>query len=92
MRLILAGLIILLLLIQSVFWFGRHGVLDLRHLQNQVEVMGEENEKQREKNRKMTAVVKDLKHGYEVVEGRARSELGMIKQGEVFFQTIERQQ
>ena len=40
----------------------------------------------------MTAVVKDLKHGYEVVEGRARSELGMIKQGEVFYQTIERQQ
>lgn len=92
MRLILAGLFVLFLLIQYVFWFGQHGMLDLWHLQNQVETMEEENEIQRDKNRKLTAVVKDLKHGYEVVEGRARSELGMIQKGEVFYQTIEREE
>ena len=50
----------------------------------------DENATLRERNAALAAEVRDLKQGTAAIEERARSELGMIKDGEIFFQTIEK--
>lgn len=83
---LLAGLLALL---QYVLWFGDGGVRDLLQLQGQVEAQRDENRRSGERNDALAAEVADLKSGLDVVEARARLELGMIREGEVFIQVIE---
>ena len=54
-----------------------------------IELQKVENNQMRERNAVLAAEVRDLKQGLEAIEERARSELGMIKQNETFFQVIE---
>lgn len=86
LTLLLAGLLALL---QYVLWFGDGGVRDLWRLNEQASAQRAENEALRERNEALAAEVEDLKTGLEAVESRARLELGMIKEGEVFIQVIE---
>ena len=58
-------------------------------LQQEVEDVQLEVEKLRERNSSLDAEVKDLKKGLDAIEERARSEMGMIKEGEVYYQVIE---
>lgn len=87
---ILAGtLLILLLVLQGQLWFGQGSLRDLWRLQAAVEAQQEENRQLAERNAALAAEVKDLKSGLEAIEERARAELGMIREGETFFQVIE---
>jgi len=54
-----------------------------------IELQKVENNQMRERNAVLAAEVRDLKQGLEAIEERARSELGMIKRNETFFQVIE---
>ena len=58
-------------------------------IEKAIEQQNVENHQMREKNAVLAAEVRDLKQGLEAIEERARSELGMIKQKETFFQVIE---
>jgi cell division protein FtsB len=58
-------------------------------MERQVRAQHDTNERLRGRNQALEAEVRDLKQGLEAIEERARSELGMIKQDEVFFQIIE---
>jgi cell division protein FtsB len=58
-------------------------------LNRQIGAQKEENAKLRARNDTLDAEVRDLKQGYAAIEERARSELGMIKQDEVFYQVLE---
>lgn len=58
-------------------------------LQQEVEEVTIEVQKLKERNASLDAEVKDLKKGLDAIEERARSEMGMIKQGEVYYQVIE---
>jgi len=89
MRKIILILSILLLLLQYPLWFGKHSLPDAWQLKTKIETQERENEKLNERNRLLEAEVKDLKNGLEVVEEKARTELGLIKKGETFFQVIE---
>jgi len=82
-------LIVLLLLLQYRLWFSHDGLPAVLHLDRSVEVQRGENVILEERNKVLAAEVTDLKSGREALEERARSELGMIKQGETFIQIIE---
>ncbi|MBD3669255.1 MAG: cell division protein FtsB [Gammaproteobacteria bacterium] len=89
MRGLMAALIVLLVLLQYRLWFGDGSLLEVWQLQNQIEEQRAENDKLRERNAALEAEVKDLKQGLEAIEERARSELGLIKKGETFYQVID---
>jgi cell division protein FtsB len=76
----------LILALQYPMWLGKGGWLRVRELDHQVEAQKRVNTELQTRNTKLDAEVRDLKQGLEAIEERARSELGMIRQDEVFFQ------
>jgi cell division protein FtsB len=89
MRLITLSLAVLLLLIQYPLWLGKGGWLRVWDLDNQVTAAQQKNEELKARNAKLNSEVLDLKEGTGAVEERARYELGMIKEGEIFVQILE---
>lgn len=88
MRPITITLAILLLVIQYPLWLGKGGWLRVFDLHRQLVTVQEKNEEQKNKNAKLASEVQSLKEGTEAIEERARSELSMIKKGEVFIQLL----
>jgi cell division protein FtsB len=88
-RIILAILLVLLVWLQYRLWLGNGGIPDVLKLQTEVEVVRAETERLRERNQALEAEVGDLKQGLEAIEERARSEMGMIRDGEAYFQVID---
>jgi cell division protein FtsB len=84
----LLGLVFALLIValQYPLWLGKGGWLRVRELNAQVEAQKVVNAGLKERNAALDAEVRDLKQGTEAIEERARSELGMIRQDEIFFQ------
>jgi len=84
----LLGLVfaLLILALQYPLWLGKGGWLRVRELNAQVEAQKEVNAGLKARNAALDAEVRDLKQGTEAIEERARSELGMIRQDEIFFQ------
>ena len=80
----------LLVLIQYPLWLGKGGWLRVWELDRQVAGVQAKNLELEERNAGLEAEVVDLKQGSEAIEERARYELGLIKQDEVFFQIIEK--
>lgn len=89
MKVITLILIVLLLLLQYPLWLGKGGWLKVRDLHHQVEVEQQVNLKIQARNGLLDAEVRDLKQGTEAIEERARSELGMVKSDEVYFQLLD---
>jgi len=82
-------LFVLLLSLQYRLWVGDGSLAEVWDLYQQVEVQRDENQSLRERNQALEAEVQDLKKGLGAIEERAREELGMIKEGETFYQIIE---
>lgn len=81
--------VLLLVLLQYRLWFGNGSLTEVHHLKKQISQVQEENQKIKERNLSLTAEVHDLKQGQEAIEERARSEMGMIKYDETFYQIID---
>ena len=90
MRWLTVALVALLVLLQYPLWVGKGGWLRVWDVANQLEQQKEGNKKLEVRNAGLDAEVRDLKQGYDAIEERARYELGMIKEGEVFVQIPER--
>jgi cell division protein FtsB len=88
MRAVTYILLALILLLQYPLWLGKGSWLRVWDNNRQLEAQKSVNEQTRQRNAVLDAEVRDLKNGTEALEERARSELGMVKQGEVFFQVI----
>jgi cell division protein FtsB len=88
-RWLIVGLIALLIGLQVKLWFGQGGRPEVKHLRERVAAQRSDNAELRKRNEALAAEVEDLKSGTEAIEERARSELGMIKPGEVFYQVVE---
>jgi cell division protein FtsB len=88
-RLLAVVLVILIAAIQTPLWFGKGGWLRVWELDQQLNQLRKSNEELRRRNAALDAEVRDLKTGYDAIEERARSELGMIRQDEVFYQVLE---
>ena len=76
----------LILALQYPMWLGKGGWFQVRELDRQVTAQRQVNADLKVRNEALDADVRDLKQGFEAIEERARSELGMVKQDEVFFQ------
>ena len=87
LSLVLAALIVLL---QYPLWLGKGGWLRVWELDRQVRAQKDGNAKLRARNDALDAEVRDLKQGYDAIEERARYELGMIRQDEIFFHILEK--
>lgn len=88
MRTLMAILIVIFILLQLKMWFGEGGFRDVQRLESRVAEQALENEALAQRNRQLQADVEDLRQGLEAVEERARSELGMIKENEEFYQVV----
>ena len=86
MRWITLGLLALLALVQAELWFGKGGVTRMVELQRKLDAQKSTNEQARRRNEQLAAEVSDLKEGLEMVEEKARFELGMIKPDEIYVQ------
>lgn len=89
MRLIILCLSFLLVLIQYPLWLGKGGWFKVWELDRQVQQARKKNDELKQRNAKLASEVDDLKQSKGAVEERARFELGMIKQNEVFIQVLD---
>jgi cell division protein FtsB len=88
MRVVTYILLALLLLLQYPLWLGKGSWLKVWDMGQQVQAQKQINEQTQKRNAALDAEVRDLKRGTDAIEERARSELGMVKQGEIFFQVV----
>lgn len=89
-RIIIVSMALLLLLLQWTLWAGRSGVLDFVNLRHDIGEATARNDRLARRNQLLLEDVLDIKSREEAVEELARSRLGMIREGERFFQVIER--
>ena len=83
-------LLALLVWLQYSLWFGKNGLHDYTRVNDDVTAQQATNAKLKARNDQLFAEIDDLNGGQEAIEERARFELGMIKQDEVFVQLPER--
>jgi cell division protein FtsB len=89
LRWIAVILILLLIGLQLKLWTGNGSMREVDTLRVAVKKQTDDNAKLLQRNQAVGADVQDLKHGDQAVEARARTELGLIKPGEVFYQVVE---
>ncbi len=89
LRYVALVLIILVIALQVRLWTGQGGMREVWRLRHHVVEQKDENARLKTRNETLSAEVEDLKHGDEAIEERARSELGLLKPGETFYQVVE---
>jgi len=89
MRWLILLLLMLLGLLQYRIWVGEGSLAEVHALRDEIRQQAAELSQMRERNAALRAEVESLRRGYDALEERARSELGMIKRGEVYLQLIE---
>jgi len=89
MKWLLIALIVILVSLQYRLWVGDGSVASMVRMQREIEKQSAENERLKARNRLLAAEVKALKNGYTAIEERARSEMGMIKEGETYYMIVE---
>lgn len=86
-RVIPAILIALLLILHAQLWFGRGSVGNVSAMQQKLDARKAANVQAQQANEQLASEVRDLKEGLEMVEEKARGELGMVKPNEIFVHT-----
>ena len=89
MKILLAGLVVVLALLQYRLWLSDEGMREVWHLGDAVERQRAENTVLAERNAQLKAEVADLKQGLTALEERARHDLGMITVTETFYQVVD---
>lgn len=90
MRSIILLLIIALIGLQYKLWIGDGGILPLKRLEEKRILKEQENKKLAARNRMVEADIAELKSGDQALEEQARYELGMVKEGEDYYQFVEK--
>ena len=85
-RLVPAVLIALLAILHAQLWVGRGSIPSVREMQQRLDEQLAKNAQAQASNDQLSAEVRDLKEGLEIIEEKARSELGMVKPNEIFVQ------
>ena len=86
MRVAFFVLIALLAAIHAELWFGKGGVPRVMALRAEVDAQQKANAQAQARNDQLAAEVRDLQEGLEMVEEKARTELGMVKPDEIYVQ------
>jgi len=85
-HLLLALLLALLVSFQAQLWLGRGSLPNVRNMQQKLDEQLQQNQQLQTQNERLGSEVGDLKEGLEIVEEKARMELGMVKPNEIFVQ------
>lgn len=85
-RIVPAILVALLALFHAQLWIGRGNISSVREMQQRLDEQLAKNAQAQARNDELAAEVKDLQEGLQIVEEKARSELGMVKPNEIFVQ------
>lgn len=85
-RIVPLALIALLVILHGQLWFGRGSLPNVAQMQAQLAAQKQKNEQAQLANDRLAAEVRDLKEGLEMVEEKARQELGMVKPNEIYVQ------
>jgi cell division protein FtsB len=85
-RLVPAVLLGLLVLIHAQLWLGRGSLPQVAQLRNELNLQQQHNQQAQLANGQLAAEVRDLKEGLEMVEEKARMELGMVRANEIYVQ------
>ncbi|MFC5497844.1 septum formation initiator family protein [Caenimonas terrae] len=88
-RIVPALLIALLAVVHGQLWFGRGSVGNVASLQHRLEEQKLRNAQAQQANERLASEVRDLREGLDMVEEKARSELGMVKPNEIFVQVAK---
>ena len=86
---VLGVLLLILIALQIRLWFGEGSLAEVMALKKQLAAQRTELADLYERNATLQAEVDDLKEGLAAIEARARSELGLIREGETYFQLLE---
>ncbi len=86
MRFVTIALLLLLAGVQSQLWLGDGGLPAVMRLRSDLAVKQQANVELRQANQRLVAEVEDLRQGLEMVEERARADLGMVKPDEILVQ------
>jgi len=89
MKWLALGLFLLLLVLQYRLWFAEGSLAEQHRLQAEVSRQQEVNDKLRARNQLLEQEVLELQQGLDTVEERARRDLGMIREGETYYQVVE---
>lgn len=84
-----SALMIIVLFLQYRIWFAPDGVKETIQLKKEVAAQLKNDEQMQKRNKKLMAEVKNLKHGKQAIEERARDDLGMIQKSEQFYQIVQ---
>ena len=82
-------LIVFFLVIQFDIWFKDDGFYRMKELEQMIGSQVEENERLKLRNEQLEREIEELKSGTESIEEKARTDLGMIKEGEEFYLIVE---
>jgi cell division protein FtsB len=88
LRIVAVLLLAALVVLQYRIWASPSGMREVWRLEKAIEAQMQENERLAERNRTLAAEVRDLKEGRQAIEERARTDLGMVKGNETFFQVV----
>ncbi len=91
MKLLAIALVLLIALLQYPLWLGKGSWLRVWSVDQQLQAQRETNLTLRLRNAALDAEVRDLKQGLDAIEERARSELGMVRQDEIYFHLVDGQ-
>jgi len=89
MKMVVVLLVLLLGYLQYRVWFGDGNLIEVFQLRDEVEAQREGNNRLHERNAVLDAEVRDLQQGFDAIEEHAREDLGMVKDGETFYQIVE---
>jgi len=92
LRLVMVVLVLMLLALQYRLWVGRGSIAGVADLERRIEAQQARITQMRARNARLRAEVASLKQGLDAVEARARLDLGLIKEGELFYQVIPKEQ
>ena len=89
MRTLSISLLIVLIFLQYKLWKGERGIFEWIELDKKKVMQKADNKKLRARNHALSAEIIELKSGEQALEEKARTEFGMIKQGEVYYQFVD---
>lgn len=89
LRLLPILLTILLVFLQYCLWFESGGIIDMMRMKKKLAIETQQNEQLKKRNSALLEQVQHLQKNNDAIESRARSELGMIKKGETFYQVVK---
>lgn len=88
-RATMAVLVLMFVWLQGRLWIGEGSLAHVSALEDRVEIEKAANESKVQRNKVLRAEIRDLKSGLDSIEEKARSELGLIREGETFFLVVE---